>query len=173
MMKRVFVLCVISMFVSVAQTRADDLITREATTAHFRLTLQIGPTEPMYSEADAKAKHPTSGEVMLSGKMTGGMASMNQAMPGMMSTSGMRHVELHAYSRKTGKVETSARVAIVFIGADKKRYAVPIARMYGVTEGLADLHYGNNVVLSPGTYAVDATVNGETAHFPVSIPAGS
>jgi hypothetical protein len=49
---------------------------------------------------------------------------------------------------------------------------VPLARMCGVTEGLADLHDGNNMVVSPGTDAVDATINGETAHFSVTIPAG-
>jgi hypothetical protein len=123
----------------------------------------------MYSAAEAKAKHPPSGEVMLSGQMTGGTAGMTH---GTTSMSGMRHVELHAYSLKTGKIVADARVAIVFTGADRKRYAVPIARMYGVAEGLADLHYGNNMMVSPGTYAVDATVNGETGHFSVTIPAG-
>src|SRR5579859_4389929 len=161
MTKYVFLLCIIGMFISMTQPRADDLIVREGRTAHFRLTLQIGPMEAMYSEADAKATHPTSGEVMLSGKMTGGMPSMDHAMPGMTSMPGMRHVELHAYSLKTGKAVPDASVTIVLIGADKKRQRVPIARMYGVSEGLADLHYGNNMRVSPGTYAVDATVNGE------------
>ena len=173
MTNRVFLLCIIGMVVSMTQTRADDLITREGRTAHFRLTLQIGPTEAMYSEADAQAKHPTSGEVMLSGKMAGDMVSMDHVISGMTSMPGMRHVELHAYSLKTGRIVTDASVAIVLMGADKKRHAVPIARMYGVTEGLADLHYGNNMMVSPGTYAVDATVNGEIAHFSVTIPAES
>lgn len=173
MTKRIFLLCIIGMLVSMAQTRADDPSAREGRTAHFRLTLQIGPTETMYSEADAKAKHPTSGEVMLSGKMAGGMASMDQAMAGMTAMPGVRHVELHAYSLKTGKAVTDASVAIVLIGAGKKRHTVPIARMYGVTEGLDDLHYGNNVMLSPGAYAVDVTVNGETAHFSITVPPGS
>ncbi|MGH7125989.1 MAG: hypothetical protein ACREFI_16560, partial [Stellaceae bacterium] len=63
-----------------------------------------------------------------------------------------------------------ARVTIALTGADKKRRTVPIMRMYGVTEGLGDLHYGNNVMLSPGDYAVDATINGEAARFTVTVP---
>ena len=66
----------------------------------------------------------------------------------------------------------NARVTIVLEGSDKKRHTIPIVRMYGVTEGVDDLHYGNNVMLSPGAYAVDATVNGEAAHFSVTVPAG-
>jgi len=158
--------CLIGIVALAPQSRADDLITLESKTKQYRLTLQIGPTETMYSEAEAKAKRPTSGEIMLSGKMAGGM-------PGMMSMSGMRHMELHVYSLDTGKVVTNAHVTIALKGSDKKRQTVPIVRMYGVTEGLDDLHYGNNVMLSPGAYAVDATVNGEAAHFSVTVPVGS
>ena len=170
MSKFAILACLAGIIVLTSQSRADDLVTLESKTKHYRLTLQIGPTETMYSEAEAKEKHPSSGEVMLSGKMAGGM---DHAMPGMASMSGMRHVELHVYSLKTGKVVTDARVTIALVGADKKRRTVPIARMYGVTEGLDDLHYGNNVMLSPGAYAVDTTVNGEATHFAVTVPPGS
>jgi len=158
--------CVIGIVALAPQSRADDPVTLDSKTKQYQLTLQIGPTETMYSETEAKAKRPTSGEIMLSGKMVGGMT-------GMMPMSGMRHLELHVHSIDTGKVVTNARVTIVLKGSDKKRQMLPIVRMYGVTEGLDDLHYGNNVMLSPGAYTVDATVNGEAAHFSVTVPAGS
>jgi hypothetical protein len=173
MMKRVLLLCTMGLFVSMAQARADDSVTQEGKTAHYRLTLQIGPTETMYSETEAKAKHPSSGEVMLSGRMAGGMSATGHGMPGMTSMPDMRHIELHAYSLKTGKVVSDARVTIVLTGADGKRHVQPIARMYGVIEGLEDLHYGNNAMVDPGAYTVDVTINGEPARFSVTIPAGS
>ena len=94
-------------------------------------------------------------------------------MPGMMPMSEMRHLELHVYAKDAGNTVTNARVTIVLTGTDKTRRAVPIARMYGVAEGLDDLHYGNNVNLAPGTYTVEATVNGESARFSTMVPPGS
>ncbi len=173
MTKLLSLTCLIGILALAAQARADDLVTAESKTQHYRLSLQIGRIETMFSEAEAKAKHPTSGEVMLSGKMAGGMPGMDNAMPGMMPAPGTRHVELHVYALSTGKIVTDARVTIALIGTDKQRRTVPNARMYGVTEGLDDLHYGNNVTMSPGAYAVDATVNGEATHFSVVVPAGS
>ncbi len=173
MTKLLSLTCLIGIVALTAQARADDLVTAESKTQHYRLTLQIGPTETMYTEAEAKAKHPISGEIMLSGKMAGQMPGMGSARSGMMPMSGMRHVELHVYTLSTGKVLTDARVTIALTGADKKRHTVPIARMYGVGDGLADLHYGNNMAVDAGSYAVDATVNGEAAHFSVTVPPGS
>ena len=173
MSKLAVITCLVGIVALTFQARADDLVRSESTTTRYRLTLQIGPTERMYSEAEAQAKHPSSGEVMLTGKMAGGMAGMDHAMSGMMTIPGMRHVELHVYSLNTGKVVTDARVTIALTGSDKRRRLVPIARMHGVTEGLDDLHYGNNVMLNTGAYTVDATVNGEAAHFSVTIPASS
>ncbi len=173
MIKLLSLASLIGMVALAAQARADDVVTAASKTQHYRLTLQIGPTETMYSEAEAKAKHLTSGEIMLSGKMAGGPPGMDPAMSSMMPMSGMRHVELHVYSLDTGKVVTDARVAIVLMGADKKRHTVPVARMYGVGDGLDDLHYGNNIAIGAGSYAVDATVNGEAARFSVTVPPGS
>src|SRR5260370_14883930 len=106
---------------------------------------------------------------MLSGKMESGMSDMGHAMAGMMPMSDVRHVELHVYDRDTGKPVLDARVAITLTGADRKRRAAPIARMYGVEEGLDDVHYGNNVGLPVGAYTVDVTVNGERAHFSLTV----
>jgi hypothetical protein len=155
-----------------AAARADDILKLENETQRYRLVLQIGSAETMYTAAEAKAKHPTSGEIMLSGKMAG-MPAMDHTVPGMMPVPQARHVELHIYARDTGKPVAEARVSITLTGADKKRHAVPMARMYGVAEGLEDVHFGNNMAISAGSYTVDATVNGEPAHFAVTVPPGS
>ncbi|HXP72729.1 MAG TPA: hypothetical protein VN823_01155 [Stellaceae bacterium] len=164
--------CVILTLILAPSVRADDAIKLVHQTQHYRLVLQVGPSETMYTAAEAKAKHPISGEIMLSGKMAGGMPGMDHAMPGMMTMSDLRHVELHVSARDSGKPVTDARVSITLTGDDKKRRALPIARMYGAVEGLDDLHYGNNMALASGAYTVDAAVNGESARFSVTVSSG-
>jgi hypothetical protein len=165
--------CAVGAIMLAAPAHADDVAKLESQTQRYRLVLQIGPTETMYTAAEAKAKHPTSGEIMQSGKMTGGMPGMGHAMADMTPMPDLRHVELHVYARDTSKPVSDARVAITLMGADRKRRAVSIARMYGVEEGLGDVHYGNNMALPAGAYTVDATVNGEHARFCLTVPQGS
>lgn len=91
----------------------------------------------MYTPAQVKTKHPASGEVMLAGKMVGGMAGME------MGGGSRRHLAEHICSG--GKVVTGAHPAITVNGA-----MVPVAVMEGVGEGVSDYHYGNNVNLKAG-----------------------
>jgi len=153
-----------------AVSRAGEApVKQEALTPHYRLVLQIGPTETMYTATEARMRHPTSGEIMVGGQMTDeivGMAHRSNGKP----DPDRRHVELHVYSRATGKIVVEAHVTIAVAGTDKKSLSLPIARMYGIDEGPDDMHYGNNVVLRPGTYSVRAAVNGERARFTVSLP---
>ena len=162
--------CAVGAILLAVPVHANDIAKWESQTRRYRLDLQAGPTETMYTLAEAKAKHPPSGEIMLSGKMAGEMPDMGHTKAGMMSMSDVRHVELHVYDRDTGKPVSDARVAITLAGADRKRRAVPIARMYDVEEGLHDVHYGNNVALSAGTYTVDAAANGEHVRFSQKVP---
>ncbi len=138
-------------------------IKSETQTAHYRLALQIGPTEKMVSLADVAAKHPTDGEVMVGGKMS----SMDMSM-GMADT---RHLEIHVYALDGGKVVTDADVAIALTNSDTKKVEdVPSAKMYGIKEGPSDTHFGNNVSMPPGPYNVGVSVNGEKAEFSVVVP---
>jgi hypothetical protein len=132
------------------------------TTASYHLMLSVGPKETMYTAAEVKAKHPTSGEVMLGGGM---------AMGGMAMGSGNRHLEVQVKSRTTNRVlslmpssitltDTSAMSGMAM--TDK----VHVMAMYGIGQGMSDLHYGNNVNLTAGhMYKVTATVKGEKASF--------
>jgi hypothetical protein len=43
--------------------------------------------------------------------------------------------------------------------------------MVGIGEPMTDYHYGNDVVLKPGTkLTVTATVKGQTARFQLTVP---
>jgi len=133
----------------------------EALTPHYRMVLQFGPAEAMYTPAEAHAHHPASGEIMVGGKMAGGMEHEHDGMV----MPERRHVELHVFSRATGKVVADAHVTIAIAGADNTWTSVPIARMYGIESGPDDMHFGNNMSLPPGSYRVRASVNGERARF--------
>jgi hypothetical protein len=132
------------------------------TTASYHLMLSVGPKETMYTAAEVKAKHPTSGEVMLDDGMS---------MGGMAMGAGNRHLEVQVKSRTTNRVlslmpssimltDTSAMSGMAM--GDK----VHVMAMYGIGQGMSDLHYGNNVKLTAGhKYKVTATVKGEKASF--------
>lgn len=133
-------------------------------TASYDLTLSVGPREAMYTAAEVRAKHPASGEVMLDG-VKGGM-SMGP---------GNRHLEVRVESRATNGVlsvaptitltDTSAMSGMAMSGK------LHVMAMYGIDEGRADLHYGNNVSLKAGhMYKVAVAVKGERASFTFRAP---
>jgi hypothetical protein len=118
----------------------------------------------MYTAAEVRAKHPASGEVMLDG-VKGGM-SMGP---------GNRHLEVRVESRATNGVlsvaptitltDTSAMGGMAMSGK------LHVMAMYGIDEGRADLHYGNNVSLKAGhMYKVAVAVKGERASFTFRAP---
>jgi hypothetical protein len=129
----------------------------------FKLT--IGMAEHMWTPAQVKAKHPTTGEVMLMGAMSSAM-SMGGSQ---------RHLEVHITTRPTGKVVAGAHPTMTALDTTAKNamiIMIPVAEMQGVTEGSSDLHYGNNVELAAGhAYKITVTLNGQRATFTVTSPA--
>lgn len=116
-------------------------ITATARTASYRMVLDVGPVEPMYSAAQVAAEHPSMGEVMLRGQMAdvpgmsmpasgsslaasttaGAPMTMGSSTTTMgsssspMSTTGSsasRHLEVHICSTTTGRVITDAEPTI-------------------------------------------------------------
>jgi len=69
---------------------------RVATTRSYIEAAVLGPREAMYTPAQAAKKHPTSGEVMVSGQMGNG-SSMTMGM-----NESMAHLEIHICSKKSG-----------------------------------------------------------------------
>ena len=120
--------------------------------------------EQMWTPAQVKANHPSTGEVMVMGSM-GGAMSMGGSQ---------RHLEVHILSRATGKAVAGAHPTMSAIDTtmkDSMPIKVPVAAMEGVTSGAADLHYGNNVHLIGGhVYKVTVTLNGQRAVLRATAP---
>jgi len=174
-------LAIVGVLAIAATARAEDgEIRQETQTRHYRLVLLIGPNETVYTAAQARLERPRAGEVMLGGRIAGEIADVmpeaggSARPPAARSASpDLHHLELHVYSRATGKAVPEAHVTIAVTDSDRKSRPMPVARMYGIDEGPEDLHYGNNVALPPGFYTIETAVNGERARFSVTVPEGS
>lgn len=157
--------------------RTGTGVSAQATTKSYVIQVDVGSVETMFTQAQVASQHPTEGEVMLRGQMSdvgGPMAGM----PGMGSTvtAADRHLEAHICSRATGAIVQNANPTITIVDDATKKVSqdVPIAVMQGVTAGLSDYHYGNNVVLNPGaSYAVTIALDGETATVHLRMPAAT
>jgi hypothetical protein len=126
-------------------------------TASYVFALQIGPSEQMYTAAEVKAKHPKTGEEMLSGTM----AAMT------MASGNTHHLEVHICNM-SGSVVMGAHPSITVDDPSAKTMmmSVPIAIMEGIGMGSADYHYGNNVELTAGHHVtVTVTLKGQRAVF--------
>lgn len=139
--------------------QSGDALTQS--TAHYRITLDIGPVPTMLRPDQVSSA--TEGEVPLS-------------MPGMsMPTTAMtdqgrpvnRHVEVAVYDKATGARLGSPmpRITITDRKTGSSRELKAVTAMYDVTEGQGDLHFGDNVHLAKGTYTVTVSVGGERAVF--------
>lgn len=129
-------------------------------TASYVMVMHVGPMEEMYTPAEVKTKHPKSGEVMVGGAMSIGSMKMGKALG---------HLEVQICSRSTGKVVANAIPSItVEDTAGITAEHVPVAMMTGVGEGMADMHYGNNVSMPAGhTFTVTVALGKERAVFRV------
>lgn len=126
-------------------------------TKSYLFALSIGAVQTMYTQAQVKAKHPKTGEVMLSGKMS----AMN------MSSAGERHLEVHICT-SGGKVVSGAHptISVDDPSATTMMMSVPIATMEGIGMGTSDYHYGNNVELTAGHHiTVTVKLKGQRAIF--------
>ena len=105
---------------------------------------------------------------------TDSMAGM-PGMSGSATTATGHHLEAHICSRATGQPVQGAHptINVASVSAPNVSQSVPIAVMQGVTEGVADYHYGNNVDLEPGDYTVTVSLNGQTATLHVTLPVTS
>jgi hypothetical protein len=146
-------------------------ITRVGSTRSYNLTLEVGPLQPMYTQAQASSQHPKAGEVMFTGQMVmpPGMAGM-ESMAGMTAPPGWHHLEVHFFDRTSGYPVKGLDpvITITSLGGGQAQ-TVPIVTMQGLNEGARDFHYGNNVELPPGRYRVTATAGDETGTFDITV----
>jgi hypothetical protein len=142
-----------------------------ATTKSYNLSLEVGPLQPMYTPAQVSSQHPKAGEVMFSGDMLmpPGMAGMAD-MTGMNAPPDWRHLEVHVFDRGSGDVVRNLNPTItVTSSATGQSQTVPITTMQGLADGPHDFHYGNNVLLPKGRYAVAVRVGDEMGSFDIAV----
>ena len=130
-------------------------------TAHYRITLEIGPVPTMLRPDQAAGA--TAGEVALS--MPGmAMATLTMTDQGRPVN---RHIEVTVYDKVTGAPLSSPMPSITITdrktGRSKALQAV--TAMYDDKEGQGDVHFGDNVHLANGTYRIAVSVGGESAVF--------
>jgi hypothetical protein len=135
-------------------------------TQSYVFALDLGSVETMYTRAEVRAQHPKSGELLLSGSTTGGMAAMTTP------SSAERHLEVHICTSR-GVVYTRGHPTITIEDTTAKgpMTMVPVATVEGIGEGVSDFHYGNNVELTAGHHiTVAVTLNGQRAVFHTTVP---
>lgn len=132
-------------------------------TRDYRFTLLIGKVEDMYMPYQVRANHLKHGEVMLRGRMATG-ANLTGGT--------IRHLEVQICARDSRRVVTTANPKIVVDDTTRGRAVMlPVSVMEGIGEGVADLHYGNNVAMAGGhRFVVMVTWKGERASFTFALP---
>ncbi len=129
-------------------------------TASYSIALTLGPKEAMVTPAEVKAKHLTTGEVMVGGSMA---MDMSSGMGG-----AVRHLEVHITSLATGKPVLSRipKITVADQTAKSPADAITVVKMQGVGAPASDIHFGNNVDLHVGhSYAVSVAIGSEKTVF--------
>jgi hypothetical protein len=114
--------------------------TTTASTASYKMALDIGKQENMYLPSEVNARHLKTGEIMLGGEMA--MVS---------PTAGTRvyHLEVHICNKTTDAVVEKLKPAIVVEDSSGSMMSstLPAAIMVGIGAPMSDYHYGNDIVL--------------------------
>jgi hypothetical protein len=127
----------------------------------YRLALAIGPPQHLYSQAQIRARHPSTGEVLLNGTAP----SAGTAIPN-------HYLELHVYSAANGTpISAVAVTLIVTTPQGRTLQRVPAVAMQRVAVGSADRHFGDNLALPAGHYHVAVHAGQASAVFDVHVGA--
>jgi hypothetical protein len=159
---------VVSLALAASATGAPSSTAPSETTTgkSYAYKLTVGMAGQMWTPAQVRAKHPKTGEVMLSGSMGGAMSIGGSS----------RHVEVLITRRSSGKVVAGAQPTIALLDTNAinaMAVKLPVATMRGVDEGSAAIHCGNNVDLVPGhLYKVTVRLADQQAVFRITAPKG-
>ena len=130
-------------------------------TAHYRITLDIGPV-PTMPRPD-QAASVIDGEVPLSrpGVPMPAVAMTDQGQPVNC------HIEVAVYDKATGASLRNAmsRITITDRKTGRLRALQAVTAIYDPKEKQGDLHFSDNVHLANGTYRVIVFVGGEQTVF--------
>lgn len=132
----------------------------------YRVELHVLPPETFYTTKEVKDK-----QVKMGMLIEGGAAPVQ--LDAAMHPN--HHLVVHIFNNKTGLAVADANVTLDFTPVDSngkssgESTVVPIVIMQAIGKGPESTHYGNNVVMAPGSYIVVASVNGHKATFKVSV----
>ncbi len=150
----------------VLPAKATDLM-KTATTGELRIELHVMAAEPFYSAEQVKADPKLEGMLIIAGAKP--LSPDAPAHPNC-------HLIVHVFDAQTGNPLSDAKVSMKYQMLDKNgkpqgaATAVPVVVMQVIGKGAASTHYGNNVVLPGGTYAVTVAANGNAAVFHIDVP---
>jgi hypothetical protein len=141
-------------------------VTSTKVAGNYRIELHVLPPEPFYTAADVSARHVKQGMLVAGGATP--VEPTDSPAPN-------HHLIVHVFDRSTGRTLADAQVTLRFqlLDAaghpDGESVVVPVVVMQAIGSGPSSTHYGNNVVMNPGTYAVTVTVNATPARFRVKL----
>ena len=146
-----------------AAAQSTKLTTKlTASTPSYDLALDLSGPQKMYSTADYHKLQPSTGEVLISGKM----AAASQLPPG----NALYHLDLHVLHVFSDTPIKGASVSIEITSpALKAPIHLPIAVVQSARPGSNEWLYGNNVALAPGNYTVNVVVNAERTTFHLAV----
>jgi hypothetical protein len=132
----------------------------------YKIELHVMPAEPFFTADEVKAKQAKAGMLIMGG-----------AAPVAPDTGSRtnRHLVAHVFKAKTGKAITDAEVKMSFQPLNENGELsgnatdVPVVVMQAIGKGTESTHYGNNVEMPSGSYAIEVSVNGKKAHFQVAV----
>ncbi len=140
---------------------ADPTVRETTLAGSYRLALAIGPPQHLYSQAQVRAHHPSTGEVLLNGTAP----SAGTAIPN-------HYLELHVYSAANGTpIATIAVTLVITTPQGRILQRVPAVAMQRVAVGSADRHFGDNLALPAGHYHVAVQAGQASAVFDVHVGA--
>jgi hypothetical protein len=144
---------------------ASDVM-KTAVVDGMRIELHVLPAEPFFTADEVKIKKMKEGMLIISGA---------EPLSVEANTHPNHHLVVHIFDAKTGKAITAAKVSMNFqqLDANGKLVGastdVPIVVMQAIGKGMESTHYGNNVVMPPGSYSVTVVANGNKTDFQVML----
>jgi hypothetical protein len=159
----------IAMIVCAASVRAGDMM-KAATMDGLRVELHVLPAEPFFTADEVAVGHVKKGMLIMGGAQPVAIDAASHPN---------HHLVVHVFDAKTGKAITNAMVSMNFQLLDDKGKPhgavvdVPVVVMQAIGRGPQSTHYGNNVVMPDGTYAIAVTVNGKKTEFRMAVSAST
>lgn len=145
-------------------------VEKDTTINGLKIELHVMPAEPFFTKQEADAKKVSSGMLILEG---------NRPLALDDSTHPNHHLVVHVYDSKSGKALTQAKVKISFQPINEtgklsgSATDLPIIKMQAIGKGTQSTHYGNNVVMADGSYAILVLINGKLLKFTISTSSDS